>query len=461
MNRVVPVGESFQERRVGASDGLDEVYALVNRGFRVIPVGRGAKYPLAGNDWPAKATRDPATIESWHLQHGNCNWAVTTGVGSGTFVIDVDGPEGEETMRALCAEHSGSIPPTLTCITGRGRHLYFRTPEGIEIGNLKLSLKIDVKGERGYVVAPPSIHESGHRYRFENREGPLAECPDWLLQTMRNNWLFNKAFGQRCRGGEYQNIYKSLRRVNASRCRPPLPAEEVAKISASACRYPVGSDDRSLSLDDAVRVAMIFNETGYVAATKRYRSPLFIFTRRLKGRREFIGLDGITAARQLDRVLSSLANMNTDPWDYLFGQLNEDSRALFIRTWDEVMIPESASPLHRAYEASCSQPLIPINSSSPMYNKVISLIWHLQRQSPSQPVFLSQKKIGELVGRSQEMVSVYLRTAMKEGLLVRVGQYSFTRSIAAEYNFRIDRFDWNTGNELLPAPRLPGAMTAW
>jgi Bifunctional DNA primase/polymerase, N-terminal len=43
---------------------------------------------------------------------------------------------------------------------------------------------IDVKGEGGYVVAPPSVHPDGPQYRWLNDE-PVAEAPSWLLVLAR------------------------------------------------------------------------------------------------------------------------------------------------------------------------------------------------------------------------------------------------------------------------------------
>ena len=47
---------------------------------------------------------------------------------------------------------------------------------------------MDLKGERGYVVAPPSNHASGCLYRFTSKpETALTSLPEWLirLSTLR------------------------------------------------------------------------------------------------------------------------------------------------------------------------------------------------------------------------------------------------------------------------------------
>src|SRR5262249_20282792 len=67
---------------------------------------------------------------------------------------------------------------------GKGRHLYFRYPKNVtkvkSVARKKLGL--DVRADGGYVIAPPSSHESGRQYTFlEDSAKALAECPDWVV----------------------------------------------------------------------------------------------------------------------------------------------------------------------------------------------------------------------------------------------------------------------------------------
>src|SRR4249920_3101232 len=44
---------------------------------------------------------------------------------------------------------------------------------------------VDFRGQRGYVVAPPSVHPDGHRYRWINAlHEELAPAPHWFLQLL-------------------------------------------------------------------------------------------------------------------------------------------------------------------------------------------------------------------------------------------------------------------------------------
>lgn len=93
------------------------------------------------------------------------NVGIATGAVSGLVVLDVDGEEGMRSLRHLIEAH-GLIDRTATVRTARGFHCYYDLP--IEDHALKCSSGdgLDVRANGGYVVAPPSIHESGHIYSW-------------------------------------------------------------------------------------------------------------------------------------------------------------------------------------------------------------------------------------------------------------------------------------------------------
>ena len=67
-----------------------------------------------------------------------------------------------------------------------GWHLYFAHPGG-QIRNsagTALGPGFDVRGDGGYVIAPPSRHVSGGTYQW-NGDGALLDLPDDLLQRIR------------------------------------------------------------------------------------------------------------------------------------------------------------------------------------------------------------------------------------------------------------------------------------
>ena len=165
----------------------DAALKLAQNGLRVFPLWPRTKDPMV-KGWPEKATTDPNVVRGW-WRSGDSNIGIATGANSGIWVLDVDGEEGEQTLRALEAEH-GALPPTVEAITGKGRHLYFRWPLGTEIRNTQTRDDIpglDVRGNGGYVCAPPSIHPSGRVYAWSvDSTDEFADAPEWLLELVTN-----------------------------------------------------------------------------------------------------------------------------------------------------------------------------------------------------------------------------------------------------------------------------------
>ncbi|MEU9406196.1 bifunctional DNA primase/polymerase [Streptomyces sp. NPDC048281] len=126
------------------------------------------------------ATRDPDQIRAWWDRYP------TAGIGlpcapNGLAVIDIDPRNGgQTTLCQLEAEH-GPLPGTLMQLTGGdGLHLVYTHP-GTELPG-KLGPGIDVKSN-GYIVAAPSLHPSGTRYRWSGDgrfDHPLTPWPGFL-----------------------------------------------------------------------------------------------------------------------------------------------------------------------------------------------------------------------------------------------------------------------------------------
>ncbi len=235
------------------------VLGLASRGFRLFPVEAQGKQPLI-KEWPVKATLDPETLSAWTKLYPGCNWGLVTGHASGVFVLDIDGEEGAAAINELSRSHGGDWTNTLTAKTGRGEHLYFLWPAGAPIRNSasKLALGLDVRGEGGYVVVPPSIHECGQLYIWVDEHTPIADAPTWLREKLtsspspssseaehrdgipegqRNQTLTSLAGSMRRRGMTEYEIELALLAVNTNRCVPTLPEEEVRRIARSVSHY--------------------------------------------------------------------------------------------------------------------------------------------------------------------------------------------------------------------------------
>lgn len=136
-----------------------------------------------------EASTVPAVVEGWWERWPGANVGIRTGAapdGAGVVVVDIDPAHGgEASLTALLAVH-GPLPPTVLVRTGSGgRHVYFAHPGGrvANSAGTRLGPGLDVRGDGGYVVAPPSRHPSGRHYRWLARP-VLAPLPDWLASLL-------------------------------------------------------------------------------------------------------------------------------------------------------------------------------------------------------------------------------------------------------------------------------------
>lgn len=137
---------------------------------------------------------DKNVINQWFEEHPEFNIGIATGRNSGVFVLDVDGADGEESLEKLEWKH-GRLPETAEVRTGKGRHIYFQNVPGIKSSVAQLAPYLDIRGDDGYVVAPPSVHENGHVYSW-TREDPIRKAPDWLVEKVINV-DYDKQFGRK------------------------------------------------------------------------------------------------------------------------------------------------------------------------------------------------------------------------------------------------------------------------
>ncbi|MGB9683103.1 MAG: phage/plasmid primase, P4 family, partial [bacterium] len=217
-------------------------------GFSIIPVGRDKK-PII--EWKEYQTRYPTDeeLEAW-FSDGKNNIAIVTGPISEIAVIDIDGEEGEESIK----QNKLYLPPTPCVKTGKGYHYYFKYQDGVR-NFTKRYPGIDLRGEGGYVLAPPSKHPSGAIYEWLiPLDNNISELPEWVLKErkeikekepgwvekllegvkegQRNDTLARLAghyFGKKLSFEETKKILLDWNKRN----RPPLDEEEVIKTVES------------------------------------------------------------------------------------------------------------------------------------------------------------------------------------------------------------------------------------
>jgi hypothetical protein len=173
---------------------LDHALAYARRGLSVIPLVPRGKKPHSSIlpqmcHWPRRSGDDgsgkgtwlnaqyrPATedeIRQWWTESTDANIGIVTGAVSGVVVLDRDSVDGFDALATL-----GGLPDVPTATTANGEHYYFAHPGSYTPNWQKRYPGLDLRGDGGYVVAPPSLHPSGAVYTWVHK-APLPPCPEW------------------------------------------------------------------------------------------------------------------------------------------------------------------------------------------------------------------------------------------------------------------------------------------
>lgn len=220
-------------------------------GWKVFPVVKGEKTPKV-KEWQNYSGAVAANLD---------NLGVVTGEASGIVVLDIDPRHGGwESLSELEKTH-GSLPETLRSITANGgAHFFFAHPKSRPVRNgtaIYDKPGVDIRGDGGYVVVPPSLLSDNKQYVWDvGSPMELASLPDWLAahgenrlrstavqedeafpEGTRNDSLARVAGSLRHFGTPRDVLVKTLLDINQSKCRPPLPEQEVIAIADSVSRY--------------------------------------------------------------------------------------------------------------------------------------------------------------------------------------------------------------------------------
>lgn len=181
---------------------LSAALAYAAGGQPVFPCDPATKRPFAPAWRKSAAIEAEAVKQLWKSRRG-AMIGLPTGKPSGSFVIDIDAGIEKETgevfeadalLSALSEALGEQLPATRTARTPRGGlHLYFRMPDGIEIGNRAGMIpRIDVRGTGGYVIAPPSVRADGAAYAWQDPAADIAEAPAALVDMILRRGAFGK-----------------------------------------------------------------------------------------------------------------------------------------------------------------------------------------------------------------------------------------------------------------------------
>lgn len=243
------------------------IYAQNN--FKIFPLKVNSKSEQVLKSWKEEATNDINQVTKWWLTNSQYNIGLKTG--SGLIVIDIDcknGKNGLEQIKPFLA----NFPKTKIAKTCHGGyHFYYKVDR--EVRNfVDLFDGVDVRGDGGYVLAPPSIVDD-KSYTWVN-DLQIANANDavykllerdklqvvnhlssvtMIQQGVRNETLFRLGCMMQAKGMSDESIKASLEIENMKRCNPPLSKKELASIIKSiTTRY-----DKPESNDEEYKVTWV------------------------------------------------------------------------------------------------------------------------------------------------------------------------------------------------------------
>jgi Bifunctional DNA primase/polymerase, N-terminal/AAA domain len=169
---------------------LQAALAFAADGWPVFPCNPQDKSPLTLHGH-LDATTNEQTIKAWWKQHPKAMIGVPMGRQTNTFCADLDIKEnvnGRQTWAALVAANGGIDPITRLHETpSGGQHRLYEWEPGIRSIRLnKLAEGLEIKGDGGYIVVPPSVRDNGKAYISNELE--IVAAPEWLLAMMYDYW---------------------------------------------------------------------------------------------------------------------------------------------------------------------------------------------------------------------------------------------------------------------------------
>lgn len=257
--------DSAAGSKAAQTSALQAAKSHLARGWSVLPLRARDKRPLIL--WENLQHRRPSEpdVTEWFHRWPDANIGIVTGEISNLIVLDIDPKHGGDVALEHLEKKFGPLPPTVEAITGGGgRHLYFAHPIGLTRNRAGLAQGIDLRGDGGYIVAPPSVHPTGGLYKWAPGRAPeeitLAPLPRWILvpirghrvgrslpewrqlvregvpEGQRNSTIASLAGHLLWHGVDPEVALELLLAWNRMRCRPPLDDAEVAQVVASITR---------------------------------------------------------------------------------------------------------------------------------------------------------------------------------------------------------------------------------
>lgn len=263
--RSIFVTRDVQDDTMAPAPKVETAQRYLARGWSILPLRGRDKRPLIVWE-PLQSSRPSAeVVTAWFSRWPDANIGIVTGEISNLIVLDIDPKHGGNSSLDRLERQFGQLPETIEAITGgEGRHLYFAHPGGLIRNRTGLAQGVDLRGDGGYIVAPPSVHPSGRPYVWAAGRSPediaLAALPRWILppsggarprrtlsdwrrlvhdgvpEGQRNSSIASLAGHLLWHQVDPEVVLELLLAWNRLRCQPPLEDAEVAQVVSNIVR---------------------------------------------------------------------------------------------------------------------------------------------------------------------------------------------------------------------------------
>ncbi|MGM0377048.1 MAG: bifunctional DNA primase/polymerase [Bacteroidota bacterium] len=411
---------------------LEAALKYASKGLPVFPCTKekterlNPKQPLTKNGF-YDATTDHEQIKRWWQQHPDALIGMPTGEKSGMWVLDVDSykPEGQQSFEWLI-KNNGDLPKTCTSKTGGGgKQFFFQWPgNGTNIKNSGsvIAKSVDVRGNGGYVVLPPSGHPSGGQYEWIEKVPP-AKAPDWLIDLVK----------------EKPELEIKLHTGDSGAYGKKALAEEMMKLAAAGngtrnntlneCAYSLGQliAGGELEHDHVVNSLLIASQTIGLKTSEARKTIQ----------------SGIKSGAQTPRKAPEKDDIQ---YDFVVDQQNQQNHHFQHSQHQSAKISidqqKSASDQHNQQDSN----------KEPPYNLKATIFQFIENSKGSFTTRDVDTELGLSTRREKNARSTALRMAREKNLIKR------DKKVAGKYNIvdtEVDWVDWDAEEEEAYPINLP------
>lgn len=238
---------------------INQAIEYAKRGLSIIPCSADKKPLISWLPYQDKrATEDEIRI--WWGKYPKANIGIVTGLISGITVLDCDSDDAISKFQEV---YKGT---TACAKTPRGLHYYFKYEPGVRNTVKIAGLDLDLRGDGGYVVAPPSVNSEGLSYTWQikmvdssaldsleslisffyisksqengykngsHKSQESQSVTEYFVSGRRDSDLFHAANCLIKGYAEGEFVYQVIKTL-AENCNPPFPEKEVeAKIQSA------------------------------------------------------------------------------------------------------------------------------------------------------------------------------------------------------------------------------------